>query len=214
LETIFWSVWKQCRYQLPSDKSKCYMFRLVTQGANIGHLLAGLEGEADPKSHASTDDERLVLVGVRDLATAEESLPEQTARENGWERPTERSDLAALVAQWAQQGEPTVAERKGWSRRGGGHAKPPPTNNKDKGPISAAEAVDEATITSKRQKYVLDKLLDACWELNVLEAQGVLVCGPGLDRIVVHSPPYDALASLGTTPFLSSHGAAGRVVEG
>jgi hypothetical protein len=205
LEALFWRVWKARGYRLPDDQGKCYMFRLVTQGANVDHLLRndGETNEAEnveahdaKASSAATVVERLVLVGVRDRATTEESLPEECARANGWEYPTERSDLAALAAQWVQQGEPTVAERREWSRRGGGYANP------DKGLASSRASgdvgEDEAVASRKRQKYVLDKLVDKCWESNLLETQGVIVCGPGLARIVVHTPPHTALASLGT----------------
>jgi hypothetical protein len=205
LDALFWRVWKARGYRLPDDRGKCYMFRLVTQGANVDHLLrnddeaeSGEAHDAKPSSTA-TVVERLVLVGVRDRATAEESLPKECARANGWDCPTERSDLAALAAEWVQQGEPTVAERREWSRRGGGYANP------DKGLATAERSSasggvddDEAVAAQKRQKYVLDKLVDKCWESNLLETQGVIVCGPGLARIVVHTPPHTALASLGT----------------
>jgi len=69
-QELFWRVWNQFSYQLPSDTNFCYSFELMTPFNKI------------VVQHKTN---RLVLHGARNLITLQESIPEPIAMFNGWE---------------------------------------------------------------------------------------------------------------------------------
>jgi hypothetical protein len=71
---LFWDIWKhKLKYQLPEDTTKCYMFEMVTHR----HIII-----VRPDS---SDQERIVLHGVRCMKTFNEELPDEHAKKYGWE---------------------------------------------------------------------------------------------------------------------------------
>lgn len=65
---LFWQVWQEKQYQLPTDTSKCYMFELMTPYNRI------------VVQHSKNN---LLLHGVRDR-NGVEYCPEEAAKSHGW----------------------------------------------------------------------------------------------------------------------------------
>lgn len=70
LAELFWRVWTELDYQLPTDTEHCYLFELVTQYNQIIVI---------------PDRDRLVLHGARNIKTLAESEPQIWADKYGWE---------------------------------------------------------------------------------------------------------------------------------
>jgi hypothetical protein len=67
---IFWEIFRAKGYRAPGDPGRCYMFELMTPETRVV---------------VRHDTPRLVLHGVRRLATMAEEEPEPAAVEHGWE---------------------------------------------------------------------------------------------------------------------------------
>jgi hypothetical protein len=70
LAELFWRVWAELGYQLPTDTEHCYMFELMTEYNQIILI---------PDRH------RLVLHGTKNIKTLAESEPRTWADQYGWE---------------------------------------------------------------------------------------------------------------------------------
>jgi hypothetical protein len=73
LAELFWQVWQEFNYQLPTDIDHCYMFELMT---------------AYNKIIVIPEHNRLVLHGVRNIRNLLESAPQTWADQYGWEAAT------------------------------------------------------------------------------------------------------------------------------
>eukprot|EP01118_Nematostelium_gracile_P004852 TRINITY_DN15786_c0_g1_i1.p1 TRINITY_DN15786_c0_g1~~TRINITY_DN15786_c0_g1_i1.p1 ORF type:complete len:424 (+),score=105.21 TRINITY_DN15786_c0_g1_i1:47-1318(+) len=69
-KALFWDIWKKLKYRLPDDKTKCYMFEMLTDRNVI---------LVRPKREA------LILHGVRNMINLQEEEPEEIAQKYGWE---------------------------------------------------------------------------------------------------------------------------------
>lgn len=67
---LFWKVWNELEYQLPSETNHCFMFELMTPYNRI---------VVQPKNN------QIVLHGVRNLLTRQESDPKIWAHQYGWQ---------------------------------------------------------------------------------------------------------------------------------
>jgi hypothetical protein len=67
---LFWATWKDLKYSMPVDKTRCYAFEMMTPYNKIICIYK--------KSN-------IVLHGVRDLNTLQELEPEPIAVKHGWE---------------------------------------------------------------------------------------------------------------------------------
>ena len=67
---LFWDIWKNLKYQLPEEKTLCYMFEMISHRNPIVVM---------PES------ESIVLHGARDLKTLTEREPKPIADRYGWE---------------------------------------------------------------------------------------------------------------------------------
>jgi hypothetical protein len=70
---LFWQVWREFDYQLPTDTEHCYMFELMTKYNQIISI---------------PDRDRLVLHGARNIKSLAESDPQIWADKYGWELVT------------------------------------------------------------------------------------------------------------------------------
>lgn len=77
---LFWRVFKESKYELPKDTTKCYVFELMTPFNRIV---------------VRQDFNRLVLTGVRDITTLKEEAPDP---KYGFEVVKKFSDLASFDA--------------------------------------------------------------------------------------------------------------------
>jgi hypothetical protein len=66
---LFWEIWHKCKYRLPKDTGKCYMFEMVTPRFPIVTV---------------PDVEELVLHGARDINSMKELDPQTIAQLNNW----------------------------------------------------------------------------------------------------------------------------------
>eukprot|EP01126_Amoeba_proteus_P050543 TRINITY_DN5983_c0_g1_i5.p1 TRINITY_DN5983_c0_g1~~TRINITY_DN5983_c0_g1_i5.p1 ORF type:complete len:390 (-),score=78.57 TRINITY_DN5983_c0_g1_i5:77-1246(-) len=66
---IFWKIWESTGMNLPNDKSKCYMFEMLS----MTHVIV-----VRPKK------DEIILHGCRCMETLEELDPEIIAKKNGW----------------------------------------------------------------------------------------------------------------------------------
>lgn len=70
-DKLFWEIWKKLEYKLPDPTlGKVYLFELFTNEHEI---------------IVKPDKDRIILLGVRDLATLKEEHPQNYAETNGWE---------------------------------------------------------------------------------------------------------------------------------
>ena len=69
-EKLFWKVWQELGYQLPTDTDTCYLFELMTPYNRVV---------------VRHDTNRLVLHGARNRLTLQEYLPTEIAAQYGWE---------------------------------------------------------------------------------------------------------------------------------
>ncbi len=152
VEKLFWRIWNHCKYALPQDQGKFYMFRIVTRGV---YTLQ----ENPPE----VSEEDIVLVGVRDKITLQEMSPAEFATRNQWPSAPEMKEFYSILksSEGGRKKEEATAKNKG--------------NNTE----------------------ILKKVKEQCWELNVLDYQGVVICDKNFNRVVVHSPQYTVLSSLG-----------------
>ncbi len=67
---LFWEVWQQLGYELPTTKQHCFMFELMTPYNRIV---------------VRQDSNKIVLHGVRNLKTLQEENPLNWAKKTGWE---------------------------------------------------------------------------------------------------------------------------------
>jgi hypothetical protein len=70
LAELFWQVWEELGYQLPTDIEHCYIFELMTKQNQIISI---------------PDRNRLVLHGARNIKTLAESAPDFWANKYSWE---------------------------------------------------------------------------------------------------------------------------------
>jgi len=69
LKDVFWKIWKDSDYQLPTDVSKCYIFELLTPL------------ETNVVEHSQSE---LILLGVRSVINLAEEPPHEAAKLYNW----------------------------------------------------------------------------------------------------------------------------------
>jgi hypothetical protein len=80
---MFWQVWRDKAYELPSNTNMCYMFELLTPN----HTIIVRHSKAD-----------LVCIGGRDMRSLEEVPCESIVETTGWDMPRRFDDLGTLDA--------------------------------------------------------------------------------------------------------------------
>jgi hypothetical protein len=91
LAHIFWRLWKENNYTLPSPEDKlCYMFRVVFDDPLLAFPLPEMAEDISTTAKLSG---RIVLVGVRNQITFDEKWPQPVAERYGWSTVTESTDV-------------------------------------------------------------------------------------------------------------------------
>lgn len=95
LADLFWDIWKRQGHNLPSDPSKCYLFEMCSKQFPFV---------------VRYPEDRLILIGVRDIATLQEVEVQPFAVENDWPNWVQMKPISELL-----QTVPTV--RPFWVRK-------------------------------------------------------------------------------------------------